>query len=253
VRLYYLDESEGLKYYVRSAIGVNVEVWSEVFGHVRNWRKEIMSTYHIPLFKELHAYDLLHGKGNVVRRGKAYIRPSKESGVKIFRSGLTLIETIGQLFPNQFEVINVSIEKSYYPKIDMITLERMQNRINKSVEQEDKYAFLIFDEGKEANTTRVYRKALVYNPIPSKFQLWEDGQEWKNIPPQNIVGGPAFRNSSSDYFIQLADFVAHALLKKDEQPTERVIQYKINEVFDILDLVLNRKASEEDPQGVVRY
>lgn len=253
MRLYYLDESEGPKYYVRSAIGVNAEVWSKVFGHIRRWRKELMSTYHIPLFKELHAYDLLHGKGNLVRKGKAYIRLSKESGVKIFIGGLTLIETIGQSFANQFEVINVSLEKSNYSKVDVVTLERMQNRINKSVEQEGRYAFLIFDEGKENTTTRVYRKALVYNPVPSKFEFWEDGQQWKNIPPQNIVGGPVFRNSSSDYFIQLADFVAHALLKKDEQPTKRVNQYKINEKFDILNVVLNKKASEEDPQGVVRY
>ena len=59
MRIYYLDESEGPTHYVRSALGINAEVWSEVFQHVRSWRKELMTKYHIPLFVELHAYDLL--------------------------------------------------------------------------------------------------------------------------------------------------------------------------------------------------
>jgi len=196
---------------------------------------------------------LLHGKGNIVRKGKKHMGLSKEDGVKVFVGGLELIERIGNSFSGQFEVINTSLEKSKHPKADMVTIERIQNRINTSCKDQGRYAFLVFDEGKENRVTKVYRKALVFNPIPSKFDAWEDGQQWKNIPPKNIVGGPAFRSSKSDYFIQLADFVAHALLKKDEKPTKRVAKYSINKAFDILNLTLNKKASESDPKGVVRY
>ncbi len=51
-----------------------------------------------------------------------------------------------------------------------------------------------------------------------------------------------------------ADFVAHALLKKDEKPPiPRVALYHIDEAFDILDAALNKAAAGDDSQGVVRH
>lgn len=252
VKLYYLDESEGPTHYVRSAIGIDDAAWNEAFLHIKEWRKEIMRKYHIPLFKELHASDLLAGRGLLVRDRREYKRVSKETAAKIFVSGLQHLERSSQALSGKLEIINVSLEKR--PDIDIITLERMLNRIQRSVQPEGLYAFLIFDEGKEKTITKVYRKALIYNPIPSKYGMWETGEQRKNIPPRNIVGGPAFRSSSSDYFLQMADFVAHALLKKDEKPPiPRVAYYHIDEAFDILDMALNKKAAEDDPQGVVRH
>ena len=252
VKLYYLDESVGPTYYVRSGIGINAEVWSEAFLHIQNWRKELRDIYHIPLSKELHATDLLGGRGRPVKEGHRYKGISKEKGVGIFIGGLQHLERIAQALSGGLEIINVSLEKSKYEDIDIVTLERMLNRIDRSVALEGRYVFLVFDEGKETLITRVYRKALVYNPIPSKFGQWETGQRWKNIPPKHIVGGPAFRSSSSDYFLQLADFVAHALLKKDEPPIPRVKKYNIHKAFDILDISLNKKAGGDDAQGIVR-
>jgi hypothetical protein len=253
MRLYYLDESEGPTHYVRSGIGVNAEVWSEAFQLIQAWRKELRTTYQIPLFKELHASDLLAGRGELVRVGNKYRRVSRETGAKIFISGLQRLERIAQALSGGLEVINISLMKRQ--EVDVITLERLLNRIQRSVESQGRYAFLVFDQGKEGTITKTYKKALVYNPIPSKYGLWETGERWKNIPPRNIVGGPAFRSSKSDYFLQMADFIAHALLKKDEKPPiPRVAYYHIDEAFDqILDKALNLKASEDDPKGVVRY
>jgi hypothetical protein len=235
MRLYYLDESEGPTHYVRSGIGVNAEVWSEAFQLIQAWRKELRTTYQIPLFKELHASDLLAGRGELVRVGNKYRRVSRETGAKIFISGLQRLERIAQALSGGLEVINISLMKRQ--EVDVITLERLLNRIQRSVESQGRYAFLVFDQGKEGTITKTYKKALVYNPIPSKY------------------GGPAFRSSKSDYFLQMADFIAHALLKKDEKPPiPRVAYYHIDEAFDqILDKALNLKASEDDPKGVVRY
>ena len=55
MRLYYLDESEEPTHYVRSATGINDEVWSKAFLPIQQWRKELMGKYHIPLFKEFLA------------------------------------------------------------------------------------------------------------------------------------------------------------------------------------------------------
>jgi len=253
VRLYYLDESEGQTHYVRSAIGISADIWSKVFLIVQKWRKDLWKTYHVPLFKELHASDLLAGRGHLIREGKQYKGFSKKMGATIFAGGLQTLENTAQKLSEGLEIINVSLEKSRYKRADMTSLERMLNRINTSAKDKGLYAFLIFDEGKEKEITRLYRKALIYNPVPSKYGAWENGKVWKNIPPKNIVGGPSFRSSQSDYFIQMADFVAHALLKKDEPTIPRVEKYNIHKMFDnILDLALNKKASEDDPKGVVR-
>lgn len=250
VRLYYLDESAGKTRYVRSAIGIDVSVWSETFLKIQEWRKELWDRYNIPLFKELHATDLLGGRGHLVRKGRQYYGISKKIGAEIFISGLNCLERMAEMLSG-IEIINVSLERK--KGVDGESLNRMLNRINSSVKPK-LYAFLIFDEGKEVLVTRAYRKARVFNPIVSKFGKWEKGERWKNIPIENIVGGPAFRSSKSDYFLQMADFVAHALLKKDEKPAiPRVKYYGIDKAFDILDKSLNKKASEDDPQGVVRH
>lgn len=251
MRLYYLDESEGPTQFVRSAIGIDDDVWNEAFLYIQEWRKEIMRKHHIPLFKELHASDLLAGRGLLARIGHKYKRVSKETGAEIFVGGLQRLEHISQSLSGHLEIINVSLKKE--KGVEIKALDRMLNRINTSVSLQRLYAFLIFDEGKENKITRVYKKARIYNPIPSKFGAWETGEQWKNIPLKNIVGGPAFRSSKSDYFIQMVDFIAHALLKKDEKPPiPRVALYHIDESFDILDAALNKEASEDDPQGVVR-
>ena len=50
----------------------------------------------------------------------------------------------------------------------------------------------------------------------------------------------------------MADLIAHALLKQEEEPSPRVAELGIHLAFGILDRTLNRKASRRDPQGVVR-
>jgi len=255
VRLYYLDESSGDRYYARSALGIDAEVWSDAFYILRDWRKHIRENYSIPLFEELHAYDLLHGKGMIVHVGKKRKNLSIENGVKVFVGGLGTLEKMADRLSGHVEIINVCLDRQHkYDKaIEIETLSRISNRIDTSSRADSKYAFLIFDEGKEREIVKFYRRATVYNPIQSKYKAWEDGSPWKNIPLRNVVGGPAFRASKSDYFIQMADFVAHALLKQAEEPTPRIRKYHINEAFDILDLCLNKKASEDDPKGVVRF
>jgi hypothetical protein len=251
MRLYYLDESEGKDYYVRSAFGINAEVWNDVFSKIKEWRKHIKDTYLVPMHSELHAYELLHGKGLLKLENGVSKRLTIEEGASILQEGLQLIENIAHNFPKNIELINVALKKSDYSDADIVSLERMQNRIQTSTKNAGKYAFCIFDEGKEMQITKFYRKALRYNPIPSHYGGWDTGKFTKNIPPDHIVGNPAFRRSKDDYFLQAVDFVAHAVLKKREIPTSRITKFKMDEYFDILDECLNKSASRYDKQGIV--
>jgi hypothetical protein len=62
-----------------------------------------------------------------------------------------------------------------------------------------------------------------------------------------------FKRSDRSYFLQLADFVAFALLKREVAPTPLVEKYKIHQMFDeVLAGKCFRAASPRDPLGIVR-
>ena len=88
--------------------------------------------------------------------------------------------------------------------------------------------------------------------MPSRYEAWEDGERTKGISIENVIGGPAYRSSHSDHLLQMADLIAHALLKQAEEPSPRVDRLGVDRAFGILDRTLNRRASKRDRQGVVR-
>ena len=174
-----------------------------------------------------------------------------QRGAEVFFGGLRRLEDAARNMGG-IGVINVCLHKPESRKYEQASLDRLLNRINTSVASAGRHAFLIFDEGKEEMITRAYRRLKVRNQVPSRYELWEDGEKTRNIPIEHVIGGPAFRSSKDDYLLQMADFVAHALLKQEEAPAPRVEDHGINEAFGVLDKALNRQASRRDPQGVVR-
>ena len=154
---------------------------------------------------------------------------------EIFTGGLRVIEdaarTIGGV-----EVVNVCLRKPDVRGYERASLDRLLHRINSSV----------------ASVTRLYSRLMSRNPVPSRYEVWEDGERTRNIPIENVIGGPAFRSSHADCLLQMADLIAHALLKQEEVRSPRVERQDIARAFGILGRALNRRASKRDPQGVVR-
>ena len=251
MRLYYIDESEGPRYYVRTALGVDAERWNDLHQRVLDWRLELRDRYAVPTDRELHACDLLAGRGKLAHDGNTDRRLTPEQGVEIFTGGLRVIEdaarTIGGV-----EVVNVCLRKPDVRGYERASLDRLLNRINSSVAAANRHAFLIFDEGREEMITRLYSRLRSRNPVPSRYEVWEDGERTRDIPIENVIGGPAFRSSHADCLLQMADLIAHALLKQEEEPSPRVERQGIARAFGILDRALNRRASKRDPQGIVR-
>ena len=251
MRLYYIDESEGPTCYVRSALGVDAERWNDMFTDIQEWRRELQKRYGIPPDRELHACDLLAGRGMLVRNGGVNERLTPRQGAEVFMDGLRRIEDAASSIGG-VEVINVCLRKPDVKAYEQVSLDRLLNRINASVKAAGRHAFLIFDEGKERMITRAYRRLRIFNPVPSRYDRWEEGERTRNIPVENVIGGPAFRGSDSDHLLQMADLIAHALLKQEEEPIPRVENLGIGDAFSILDRALNRRAARRDPQGVVR-
>lgn len=251
MRLYYIDESEGPRYYVRTALGVDADRWNDLFQDIHAWRLELQDRFAIPTGRELHACDLLAGRGKLAREGDVDRRLSPEQGAEIFTGGLRRIEDATRSIGG-IEVINVCLRKPDVKGYERVSLDRLLNRINTSATSANRHAFLIFDEGKEAMVHRLYDRLRGRNPVPSRYEVWEDGERTRDIPIERVIGGPAFRSSHSDYLLQMADVIAHALLKQEEEPVPRVERLGVGQAFGILDLALNRRASRQDPQGVVR-
>ena len=251
MRIYYIDESEGPRYYVRSALGVDAERWNGLHGRIQDWRTALAGDYSVPTSRELHACDLLAGRGKLARIDNTGRRLTPEQGAEIFMDGLRIIENAAQSLGG-IEVVNVCLRKADVKGYEQVSLNRLLNRINTSVAADGRYAHLIFDEGGERMIRRLYGRLKRRNPVPSRYEVWEDGQATKDIPIERIIGGPSFRSSQDDDVLQMADLIAHALLKQEEEPSQRVKEMGINLAFGILDSALNRSASRRDPQGVVR-
>jgi hypothetical protein len=114
------------------------------------------------------------------------------------------------------------------------------------------HALLICDEGKEAEYTRLVRRMGVYNPIPSAYGVWRDlGTMTRNIPIEYIVEDPFFKRSDRSYFIQMADFCAYALLRR-ECPLPSKTRYGLDTAFNLLAPICVTAANRRDPLGIIR-
>ena len=245
MRLYYVDEREGAGCFVRSALGVDAGRWNGFFQDVRDWRRELRDRYGIEPTVELQPFDLLAPRAD----GETTAWLSAAGGAAVFRAGVQLIEDAARR-PGGAEVINVCLPMSGRGRHEEVSLGRLLTRINTSAAAAGAHAFLIFDEVREEPITRLYRRLRVHNPIPSRYEAWDDGSPTRNIPLDRLIGGPAFRSAGDDHILQLAGFVAHALLLQEEP--WKGADAGLHQAFAILDHALNREASQRDPQGVVR-
>ncbi len=137
------------------------------------------------------------------------------------------------------EIVNVCLHKPDVNGYERASLDRLLNRINTSVASANRHTFLIFDEGREEMTTHIYRRLRSRNTVPSKYEAWEDVGRTNDIPIERVIGGPAFRSSHSDHLLQMADLIAHALLKQEVEPSRRVKRLGIDRAFGTLDRALN--------------
>ncbi len=238
MHLFYIDDSGDEELFVFSALALPVDQWRRAYMQIQNWRRSLRKTYGIYVNEELHAWKFLSGRG----------RPSdrivtKNERAAIFRDGILLIAGLP----------GVKLFNAVFPrKDDERAFERLLNRINRTLQAWGSYGILICDEGKEKAYTMLARKMSRYNPIPNKHGTGSDARLiYRNIPIKRIVEDPFFKNSAQSYFIQLVDFVAFALLRR-ERPIPSKSKYNVHLAFDHLNSILVREASRKDPEGIIR-
>jgi hypothetical protein len=238
MHLIYIDDSDDEKLSTYSALAIPAEQWKTSFNAFKEYRHKLKKDHGIFVTKEMHAWKFVSGRGRISDKVI-----TKYSRVCIFN------ETLDQVvqFPGA-RLFNAVFPKSQ----KMRAFERMINRINRTLQAWDSHGILICDQGNELSYTRLVRRMAVYNPIPSKVGIWlETGQEWQNVPIDRIVEDPIFKQSDQSFFIQLCDFSAFALLRRENQ-LESKNRYGLHESFDRLNSILVREASPKDPDGIIR-
>jgi hypothetical protein len=239
MHLIYIDDSGDADVYGYSALCLPAEHFRLALQQVKAFRHGLRERYGIFVNKEFHAVDFCSGRG---RLGKSMV--AKWHRCEIFR------ETLGQIT----KLPCARLFNAFGSRDGKLrTLERLINRINRSMQNIGSVAMLIFDEGEERVYTRLVRKMGVYNPIPSAFGMWPGGAQYRNIPIEHVIEDPSFRRSKQSYFIQLADFCGYALLQK-ERPTmcPKKRRFGLHDGFQILQPICVKEANPGDPFGIIR-
>lgn len=241
--IFYLDASADRNRFVLSALRVTSERWREAFDQAKEFRRRLKDKYGVYIKKELHATDLVGG------RGKYGPKPiAKYDRAQIFRETLEFVVPLPDC-----EILNVCIAVPGCPVDPYLrAFERMLNRIQANLAENQAQGIVILDEGKEGMIRTVARQMAVFNWIPSRFGGWRSGDARRNIRVSRVIEDPVFRSSKGSYFLQFADAVAFALLKREVAPTPLVTKYGIYTVFGVLRPRLCLKVSPDDPDGIER-
>jgi len=238
MHLIYIDDSADNEIAIYSALAIPADQWRTAFNAIRDYRRQLRRAYGIYVYKELHAWKFVSGRGDIADRVV-----NRSQRVAIFNEMLDLMTRLpgARLF------------NAAFPLNDRIRgFEWLINRINRTLQAWGSHGIVICDRGNELTYTRLMRRMGVFNPIPSSQGTWQDtGASWRNIPIERLVEDPFFKPADQSYFIQLCDFAAYALLRR-ERPLESKMRYSLHESFGRLHPILAREARPRDPEGIIR-
>ena len=246
MRIYHVAAAEGRRHHVRTALGVDEQVWNPVFRRVCQWRQELHERYGIPEDGELLPSSLRSGRERTAPACNCGLTASR--GLEVITAGLRLIEDIA-IDTGGVGLINVCLDKDDVPAYRRISLDRVFNRANATAARNGVYASAVIAGGEDEMAVRLYRRLRNYNPVPVRHGPCEDGWSTRNVPIQRVIGGPLFRSAASDPLVQVAGLVAHALLWQEESPAHGNDGGGLGGAFGILDRALNRRAASRIPRG----
>jgi hypothetical protein len=235
----YLDDSRDPSTCIVTALLVPADSWRNLFERVKAFRASLKQSDGMFTRKEWHATDFVAGRGRIADR-----TITKGRRAQIFGDLLRITATFA---PDGLIAINAVFSR----KDELRAYERVLNRIEATMKTKQTRAILVWDSGKEAEYRRLARKMTVHNPIPSKYGMWSTGSPTKNIPLDRVIEDPVFKDSAESYFLQIADFCAYALLRR-ESPLPSKTKYGMNTIFNVLQPILFLPANAKDPEGICR-
>lgn len=246
MHLAYCDESADERRTIASAVVVPEASWRPAFEAIRDFRLALRAKYGIPISYELHAYNLVAGKGMPGQRTRPL---GRQLGAHIF---LEAVDTLNALGAFGVYGVNVSLKNSEHHKPLRQAMTWLFQRIENNLTKTGNYGLVIYDGQEKQSRTmarRIIRRMHIYNPVPSIVYA----NSYRNLPVNRILGDPFMRDSADDVFIQMADMMAFALLRDENPPTHPVpFAAGVQHAFGRLPDIWLKAASRTDPRGVVR-
>jgi hypothetical protein len=246
MHVFYVDESYDDQNFVVSAVGFRAENWRFLLTSIQEFRGYLRATFGIKVTREIHASRFIRDCSDQISSRKLNLGERKHA----FELCLRHIASLD----NQIRIMNVCLTVPGRDRdlTHMYAIQRIINRIERTMNAKNSQAIIVFDEGKEPQITRQLRRMAVFNPIPSRFGAWGDGAAYRNITLARVIEDPVFRPSHRSYFLQCADHVAFTLLKRESTPTPFVRTWGYHRLFPILNPVRFLPAAPRDPDGIVR-
>ena len=230
--LIYISESGDETCSITSGMAVPLYAWHDCFQKIREWRKQLHYIYGISIQKELHAYKFVAGRGRPSPK-----MLSKRIRANIFCDALRVCANLASLDVGLFNVFSGQGQALHCCTFLLDRIELFLSRGNGNAE-------LIFDGGVGKDITALLRKMCIDYQIPSNF----GGSNY--TVAGCISDDPVFRDSQDSAFIQMVDFCAYSLLRH-ERPLARTDKYNLRNSFEILEPILMKKASTDNPYGIV--
>ena len=250
--LAYIDETgdAGLTnspthYYCLNALIIHEDEWQSSFDSIKLMRGVLRKNYSIKLDEELHATEIVAGKGISYK-----YKLNEQQRVEIFALA---IDCVGKL--PKARVFSVCIRKDALLKRNFDVLEfawkilstRLHytiNRLNDIAGKHDK-AIMIPDDTQNVEIRKLIRKLRVFNPIHT-------GRQVENVKLDSIIEDPKFTESEHSYFIQMCDLIAYCVVAKRIN-IPKFEPYDFGSLYRKLDSVLEKSVSKRNAEAVVYF
>lgn len=186
-------------FFVLSSLYFHYSKWQELFKDVREFRRNLRSTFGLPINLEMHTRDFLLNKDPY-----RILKIQDQDRIKIIDH---YCELIGNL---DLKVINVvivkpRIRKGNYDVLDTAlkySIQRIENDLATDETSQEKF-MIISDPGRIGKMRKTTRRIQRINFIPSKFSKSSYRKEIASL-----IEDPLEKDSKESYFIQFADVVS---------------------------------------------
>ncbi len=247
--LMYVDESGDpgnnttqTRYFCLSGIVVHESEWRHFIDAKIQFRRTMRNVYGLPLRAEIHSADLIRNRQFQIEKYRrlAILRNYLDELAKMNSISVTNIVVDKQGKPAEFDIFGVAWRTLFQRFENTLANGNFPGGYRRS------FGTVYTDATSGKRLSQIMRRMASFNPIPN---LGKAG--YRNIPILRVIEDPSERNSESSLPIQACDVVSYFLHQKFN-PNSFIRKQRAQSYFDRLDQILNKQASINDLQGIVR-
>lgn len=236
--------------FILSALVIHESRWTDVMTRLHEQRVVFEERYGLPVGVELHAGEMLG------RTSKTYSAIGKRDRALMLRDTVKLEAEMADSI-RSINVVNDKRCKSFGYDVFGITWDVLINRFENTIEHGNfpypdgsngrESGLIIVDETDEKKLRQLVRKMRHGNYITSMYD--HDVKVRHDL--KYVIEDPLHKRSDTSMLIQTCDVNSY-FLKQTMLPNATVTRYKVKNLFYMLEPILVKQATRNDPYGVVR-